>query len=350
MGQDWVLLNLDKREMHGSGSWGKLGEFLFDGFSLNRLSKSLMAYPNPTRDSVVYSIKPGELVTPSTSYKRRWPLKAVSRSKPNTLIHLPVELICEIYSHLNRRLDVVCLAATCQHMWEVGRPAVYRHIMDRYRASIVSWPGDRIMCMGNYLETEDIPAEVLTHDERKELLDYAPQDQCVPYTYVHNEYYGTKEHYFHTWTFTRSESASARRLTYEDESALHDLLHVPAQEPVPLHSPVLRNISRKYYVRWSAVQGLKKAYKPHKDIFSRVGFGEVLITRICLSSDPSSAIPYNGPLHRGAWAGHCFDIVSASEMDNETWLDVSDEVLKDVEDIWRADYHVKDDVPRVYSL
>jgi hypothetical protein len=82
----------------------------------------------------------------------------------------------------------------------------------------------------------------------------------------------------------------------------HLLVYTPPAPPA--HPTVLRNLSRQQYVRESALLELKTKYAEVKNyhgkgILQNVGFGGVLMTRICLSSDPSVSMSYDGPIHRG---------------------------------------------------
>jgi hypothetical protein len=76
----------------------------------------------------------------------------------------------------------------------------------------------------------------------------------------------------------------------------------------------------------------------------RVGFGEIVLSRISFSSDSSVSMRYAGDIHRGVWAGDRFDIVGSEWLEGldvdtaAAWVDVSDEVLKEVEGIWRSEY------------
>jgi hypothetical protein len=68
-----------------------------------------------------------------------------------------------------------------------------------------------------------------------------------------------------------------------------------------------------------------------------LGFGEVVLSRICWSSDPTIInMPYNGKIHRGVWAGHCFGITTRARHEQdvkEEWKDVSEEVAKEIASI-----------------
>jgi hypothetical protein len=106
---------------------------------------------------------------------------------------------------------------------------------------------------------------------------------------------------------------------------------------------VLRNLTTQEFVKSTAVAVAPHLHKGHK-IFG-LGFGEVLVARICWSSDPSCAMPYEGDIHRGVWAGHCFDIVSLATLKAEdpelTWRDVSEEVMQEVGAIWESEFGVE---------
>ena len=54
---------------------------------------------------------------------------------------------------------------------------------------------------------------------------------------------------------------------------------------------------------------------------------------------------YEGDIHRGVWAGDRFDIITIDQFklaDGEKeWKDVSDEVAKEVTEIWGSEYGEK---------
>ncbi|KAJ6506718.1 hypothetical protein C8R45DRAFT_1208725 [Mycena sanguinolenta] len=142
MGQYWQVVNLDRRETYGG--WGKLGEFLFTRRP-GRVAQSLMMDPPfPDCDK------------PSTYFPQ-----TASQSSSST--KLPVEMVQRIYFKADDVSDVVCLSATCQLLWEIGRHEIYA----RFVSSVVnySWAGDRIICVGSYLRNADIPDLLLTPEE-----------------------------------------------------------------------------------------------------------------------------------------------------------------------------------------
>ncbi|KAF2192917.1 hypothetical protein K469DRAFT_652648 [Zopfia rhizophila CBS 207.26] len=49
---------------------------------------------------------------------------------------------------------------------------------------------------------------------------------------------------------------------------------------------------------------------------------------------------YDGNIHRGVWAGHCFDITTLArhtENMGDEWKDVSDEIVQEIATICRLD-------------
>jgi hypothetical protein len=101
---------------------------------------------------------------------------------------------------------------------------------------------------------------------------------------------------------------------------------------------VLRNLTTREFVRAEAI-----ALRPELvrgPIIGRLGFGEVVLARICWSSDVSD-VPGHRALNRGVWAGHRLDIVTAETLRMEEgergdrWKDISEEVKEEVAEIWK---------------
>ena len=101
---------------------------------------------------------------------------------------------------------------------------------------------------------------------------------------------------------------------------------------------ILRNITTKEYV-----------YKPKNGL----GLGDVILFKTSWASKPPVGIQVNigAPVHRGAWAGHRFEIVQLEHHEREmiaemtagtstgssaekTWTDVTTEVIDELEEMW----------------
>ncbi|KXX83080.1 hypothetical protein MMYC01_200489 [Madurella mycetomatis] len=103
---------------------------------------------------------------------------------------------------------------------------------------------------------------------------------------------------------------------------------------------ILRNLTTKQFVRSEAI-----ALKPeliHGPSISVLGFGEVVMSRICWSTSSFVSMSDAANISRGVWAGHRFDITTLARHRDETnevgWSDVSDEVAREIAGIWESEY------------
>lgn len=139
----------------------------------------------------------------------------------------------------------------------------------------------------------------------------------------------------------REHLISQRLCTTADLIALglrprNDREFFPTDEPW-----ILRNLTKKQFVRAEAI-ALKPEFIHGPDI-DVIGFGEVLLMRICWSSAPAVGIEDPTNICRGVWAGHRFDIRTLASHRRETgdeddWVDVSDEVAAEIATIWQSNF------------
>ncbi|KAJ6514223.1 hypothetical protein C8R47DRAFT_1090653 [Mycena vitilis] len=361
MGQYWKIVDLDKRQTSGGGC--KLGEFFFDGTSAKSLESRLWP-PKIVSDveAVIPRFIPGGRYGPDdTPDDTDGPALYFPKTAPRpldaaVLVNLPAEIAHEIFSYLSDIYDLLCLSAACQVLWEIGREHVYRHIsaiVARY-----SWAGDRIICVGDYLASDDIPEALLTASERAELLHYEPEER----DHEDEEAEENSERALYGYPFQEAarrfdqEGLSIRSGIYErfgwaskrfynmdffngssrDMHVIMDLFngHKFVLQP-PKVIRILRNLSRRQYVRESELVDLTVRCPG-------VGLGNIVLSRICLSSDDSIAMRYDGGIHRGAWAGDRLDIVAAEWLtelgEDPSWTDVTKEAVEEMENICEADY------------
>ncbi|KAJ7162920.1 hypothetical protein C8R46DRAFT_1352757 [Mycena filopes] len=342
MGQYWKVINLDKGVTFGS--WGQLGEFLL---SLpDCLEKSIRGGSTlPDRDAMVEPFKPGEVFREGYNREPIISIPALFFSptaiqSTALLLSLPVEIIDAIYLEMRTLEDVLCFSVTCQTLWAIGRDHIYRHITARVAPH--SWVGDRILCVGDYLQNADIPVGILTPEEQNDLLWDGDDEEDGGTLY---------EYPFEQISFRGPQiwGDSHRRLGYHtfETMVFFKLCMLDIPEPSPPPSlVVLRNLSQQQYVRESALLALKAKHadsgRELRRKLAHVGLGEILMTRICLSSDPSASLVWDGAIHRGVWAGDRFDTVDEEEFlrgdIDGAWTDVSGEVLGDLEAIWAAEF------------
>ncbi|KAJ7670592.1 hypothetical protein DFH06DRAFT_1178568 [Mycena polygramma] len=331
MGQYWMIVNLDKRQTYGR--WGKLGEFFFDGESPSNISLGLWPRRVSDRDTLIPHFKPGDVYGKRCVYGPWHIPQTAPRSLDATaFVNLPAEIIHEIFSYIGDLCDLLSLGLACQVLWAIGREHIHRQI-----ASLVaeySWVGDRILCVGDHLKNKDIPEALWTPSERAKFLDSGRTLYRYPFVELRPTF---DQGCFLSWGGIWERFVLESCLLDEELALVTELFDGPDFAPLQAVNPVLRNLSRSQYVLESALVDLMV-------IFPKVGLGEVILSRICLSSDPSTAMLSGdrGGMHRGVWAGDRFDIVDEGWLkelgDDESWTDVSKEVMKEMERVCLLDY------------
>ncbi|KAJ7644690.1 hypothetical protein FB45DRAFT_1053379 [Roridomyces roridus] len=330
MGQYWKVINLDKRET--VGDWGK--HLIWDSLPHDLINRLLLSIPVdlPTCDDLVYPFKPGSVYKERSYYRPGrlcFPHTAI-QSSPFT--RLPSEIIGEVFSQIDSLADVVCLSLTSQFLWELGRRVIYLRIVGWYKD--LCWAGDRIICAGEYLWNTEIPEHILTPAERQMFSDYEDpdRDRSPPYDHVlfHYPWRETSDRYMILDLFDRE--AMKQLVTDEDweqdwqQYQLFTSFINMWCEIRDVHvdecTVVLRNLSRRQYVRGSTLDGWRAAMDGVIRESDKVGFQQVILSRISVSSEGNEAMEDADAYCIGAWAGDRFDFVYVD------WL----EGLKDTEE------------------
>ncbi|KAI0098950.1 hypothetical protein F4776DRAFT_676583 [Hypoxylon sp. NC0597] len=289
---------------------------------------------------------------------------------PITIFSLPPELHHLIFSHTENIDDVVCLAVTNRHFWEVGR----EHI-DKYFASFFGqWAGKNIVCAGKNVQPGDYPPELFSAQEiahlgRKKFnvpvakvpitdnffditegednsSDETP-DLPFPFT-LHHFGLRSVSKWQPIWMdiernardiYRRCQHRNAIYCLKKDQGLLlkRSAIEVKESSYFPENERwILRNLTTKEFVRSESI-----ALNPefiHGPRISVRGFGEVVMSRIFWTTSPTVKVGEAENIFRGVWAGHRFDITTASRHEEqtkrETWSDVGVEVAKEIESIW----------------
>ncbi|PNP51173.1 hypothetical protein THARTR1_08235 [Trichoderma harzianum] len=294
--------------------------------------------------------------SPHQQQKKTKPSDAKDEAKTNpaTLSKLPVELQRLIFDEIFLIEDIACFGLASQQLW-----AIARDYIDTYYASFLgSWAGQRIVFVGDDVETGDYPPGLFSEEE----LDELPETVDIPYNYEVPDITWEEDvpmtlHHFTLPLFARKEkflnlselstdiyTACRDRNKFRYDPALkstyRDILTEEATY-YPQDRPwILRNLITKEFVRSEAI-----ALKPefiHGPFIDGFGFGQVIISRICWSTDPCTSINCELPIHRGVWAGHAFDVTTLATHRAETmeteWRDVSEEVANEIAIICASKY------------
>ncbi|KAL7963218.1 hypothetical protein V8C34DRAFT_300535 [Trichoderma compactum] len=209
-----------------------------------------------------------------------------------------------------------------------------------------------------FIEDADYPPGLFSEDELDELsttidipYNYAFPDMTwesdVPVTLHHFTLplFASKERFLNLSELSTDIYVGCRdRNKFRFDPALKSTYReIIAEEATyfPTDQPwILRNLTAKEFVRSEAI-----ALKPefiHGPFIEVFGFGQVIISRICWSTNPCTSINCAVPIHRGVWAGHAFDITTLAAHRRETteteWRDVSEEVASEIAIICESKY------------
>jgi hypothetical protein len=249
------------------------------------------------------------------------------------------------YDETDEMLDVFHLSLTCRHFWHVGRT----HIEDYYMSHLGRWTGENIVAVGWFHqdETGDNPPGLFTK-KQEEKFARNRRREVLPWNLNHfiDDYNDNEE--------------------IDVDDILPDILTKPLLESKDVHQMlpadmlqvyrtvlprtanfyrnderwILRNLTTKEFVRADAI-ALKPEFINGPEI-EHLGFGEVVLSRICWSHIADNKFPQDPNIHRGSWAGHKFDITTVARHQSESreheWTDVSDEVFEHISRIWKKKF------------
>jgi len=239
-----------------------------------------------------------------------------------------------IFEQITSLGDCICLAVTSAGFWEVGR----RHLKALMLEKRCSWAGDRIICLGDYCRPGHNPENVLTEEEIKILKhvksqkgDNVPDQDAIASTAYTTSLYNWADSFS-----DRTGASFSRDLLLRIRNQLSPAEHRLLSKLTVLEDPamddtktlVLRNLTEQVYIRGDVLQTF--AEEQVQEYGTSVGFGEVVISNICWSADPSSSMRSGGDITQGRWAGHRFDITTLDMVENDEeleWMDASDDIV-----------------------
>ncbi|KZT10971.1 uncharacterized protein LAESUDRAFT_721389 [Laetiporus sulphureus 93-53] len=335
MGQYWCLINLDKRA--AISGLGKLGEWLFGG-----TPEHFVPFLAVTLPPSAFDVKKQSVIIAGPS------LDASSALGSLNLAH---EILYLIFGEIDDLRDAISLSLTNKTLSDIGEARVYELVCK----VTAPWSGDRIICAGDYMQWDDLPEGILSKSELREyrgrdededdadLNEEDDSDADGPtslYDVRWQEPDVLKFGSVRGWELPQGLSSFERK-EFSRRSKPRYSIDISKDET---HGWVLCNISKREYVRASAVAALTgTSAKRPQGIGGpgrrKIGLGHVLITQICWSSDNSISMYYEGDLHRGRWAGDHLSITTMDRLDkHEAWKDASEEVVKKVVEIWDSEF------------
>ncbi|KAL1849811.1 hypothetical protein Plec18170_007332 [Paecilomyces lecythidis] len=318
MGQYWIICCMDTRQTMPTFG-GKMGEFLFD------------CSPGHMTDLLAVPVLPQRL---SPRFKR-------VATVHSPFSNLPAELHDLIFQNLDI-LDAVSLGLTNGYFFNLAE----RHVHAAYMSLLGQWAGKRIICIGDDIDDDDWPSWFSEEDKRHFLLKESERsknpddDPVTPYGIMDRNTTVVKL-YSELIQDVRLHLEGMQGCLITKDGQLYNSMEKTFCPPLQMFYPedqpwILRNLATREFVRAEAV-ALKKEHVHGPDIDFR-GFGEVVVSRIPWSSSSSVQMINTTNMHRGVWAGHRLDIVTVekheTDLNGEEWKDVSDEVKKELHEIW----------------
>ncbi|KAI1735411.1 hypothetical protein F4680DRAFT_304118 [Xylaria scruposa] len=278
-----------------------------------------------------------------------------------TIFSLPLELHRLIFSFIEDFEDVVSFGITNRQFFPISLELLELYYMSFFG----QFAGKNIVCVGEYVGPNDYPPGLFSSEELESLRQMTiklDEDGYLEDEDYYSDGEAIESEAFTLWHFTQPGVSTRlnfwrvsidsletdlrikcrRRGISKDPAWIHFERQI--RQPLadndkyfPTDQPwILRNLTTKQIVRADAI-ALSPDHIMGPDIRD-LGFGHVLLSRICWTSHipiyPSKA----GNIVRGVWAGHCFDITTLSRHEADThgeeWKDVSDEVAREIASIW----------------
>lgn len=231
---------------------------------------------------------------------------------------------------------ILSLSLTNTYLREVGQKRAWKCVT----WCSGPWWLQRLICVGDYVDGDDLPANILRGEEEKTLTgngeDGARIYEAYQWCYFDDKVAWHKQYdALHTGgKMSRKEQRLMRAMVEPDYS----------WDGRPETEWILCNWTTAEYVRASAVAELTGSPCHGPYTHDRLSLGHVLLSQICWSADPSAAMRYEGPITRGPWAGHYFGITTVDNLsqdinciDKQPWKDSTEKIVKQVLEICQCD-------------
>ncbi|ORY67831.1 uncharacterized protein BCR38DRAFT_388759 [Pseudomassariella vexata] len=271
-----------------------------------------------------------------------------------TFSDLPREIHRLIFTYVECIEDLICLGLANRYLWAIGRECMH----DYYASFLGRWARRNIVCVGEDFRPDDYPPGLFSAKELSVLrqttsdipydFDFPDEvaDPNVPFTLHHFTFPSVSDMEEDVCLFNKSLGLVGRLSTLgisKDAAfaSIRSEMRITEETYFPKDQLwILRNLMTKQFVRSEAI-----ALKPeliHGPNINALGFGDVVMSRICWSTSSSVSMNDTTNISRGVWAGHCFDITTFVRHKDETneaeWGDVSDEVASEIAGIWESAY------------
>lgn len=299
-----------------------------------------------------------------------------------TFCSLPEDIHWLIFNHLNDPADLTCLGLAFPYLWDITQKTILR----RYASQLGQWAGQQLVCIG-LDHPDDFPPGLYSADELERIngnqsftLDgvavtrndtvlangmaitqlsinvYEPSvdDEIPKPLTLHNLCQLPNVCFENDATIDEKSrrvfAECIRRCQNPSQTSCIQEVRRKRGEIVTKSSPfiprdqawILRNLTTREFVTAAGIALDKKFIDG--PFIKGIGFGEVVMSRVCWASYFRTDLAYSRYVNRGIWAGDRFDITTRGQHDESTkdeegeWKDVSKEVAEGIALIWQYKY------------
>ncbi|KAG6901309.1 hypothetical protein C0995_013879 [Termitomyces sp. Mi166 len=337
MGQHYRLFNLDTHVRWSDSVKDKLGDFFYCRMNNDHSLLRALWIPDEDKERVV--VLPVHKVEGYV-----FPQESSKNYSEGFFGQLTTEVVDKMFGEVDDPVDLINVMTTCQRHWDIGR----RHLENLVKVFFVvtSWAGDRLICLSDHAELEDLPEGMLTECEVMKIENYRsrslwrairviqtprPRTPAVIPLKIVGAIRSSKDllrglKSYPTWS-ARTDICGA----------LQNLIQITDMNFGNFYKGhmVFRNLTVKEYVRGDIWNMPRDSRFPGK----RLKFEHVLYIRIIWSVPGLSGYQCPLDIRRGAWAGHRFDISDVKNVMGEDgimvdgWRDVTEEVISEVMEV-----------------
>ncbi|WEW61113.1 hypothetical protein PRK78_006602 [Emydomyces testavorans] len=267
------------------------------------------------------------------------------------ILDMPHEIYGAIFEHLDVQ-SIFNFGLTCQELWPVSKYFVKK----RFHQILGAWAGTPLICPGcDHPKGENsYPAGLLSAAAEEELKKGLRVGEPGPLGQLlhipgHEE---IEQRYYKTNLFRLAikrykmlpltGDAIKSMITVSNPPGHrrpHDMFRIARPTPALFYPHkecwILRNLTTREFVRAEEI-ALKPEYI-RGPLIKVLGFAEVIISKTCFSDLGNTWVNY--PVNKGPWAGHSFDVIPISKLQNDgTWTDISVQTAIELRRMCRLQY------------
>ena len=272
-------------------------------------------------------------------------------TRPTGLFKLPYEILEMIFPHTTDHPESLIAFLMCNKtLYLIG----YNFVQELFCKSVACGAGNRIICLGDNCKDVGLPDGILPEDLEK-VINWEEKSR-----FRTNGAASTPRSYVSFAIETFQTLGSSLYLDYQfyvdhfgmetrgySQEWVDALIEVTTLEYPPELDWILCNLTKRVYVTAKAISKCT-GIQPRGPFFdSPINLAEILMFKVCCSTDPSCAMAYSGPLHQGAWAADRIEIATMDRLAElkpvkggveKDWEDVSGEEIKKIVEIAKSEY------------